>query len=108
MALVFRSYLGLSSKWPVRGMAERQLDFQVWCGPSMGAFNEWTTGTFLEKPENRDTATVAMNLLYGAAVVLRGVDLVRSGFAVDGDVTRIEPTPLSEIREMLGESETAG
>ena len=102
MALVFRTYLGLSSKWPVQGVADRQLDFQIWCGPSMGAFNEWTAGTFLEKPENRDTATVAMNLLYGAAVVLRIADLVRSGFAVAPEITRIEPVSLDEIRKILG------
>jgi PfaD family protein len=102
LALVFRSYLGLSSKWPVQGVADRQLDFQIWCGPSMGAFNEWTAGTFLEKPENRDTATVAMNLLYGAAVVLRIADLVRSGFAVGPEIARIEPVSLDEIRKILG------
>lgn len=108
MALVFRSYLGLSSKWPVQGVADRQLDFQVWCGPSMGAFNEWTAGTFLEKPENRDTATVAMNLLYGAAVVLRYADLARSGFAAGPEISRIEPMPLNEIRQTLGEAEQGG
>jgi hypothetical protein len=68
----------------------------------MGAFNEWTAGTFLEKPENRDTATVAMNLLYGAAVVLRIADLVRSGFAVGPEIARIEPVSLDEIRKILG------
>jgi PfaD family protein len=101
MALVFRSYLGLSSKWPVEGVADRQLDFQVWCGPSMGAFNEWTAGTFLEKPENRDTATVAMNLLYGAAVVLRSAELVRCGVALDPEITRIEPVSLDEMWDAL-------
>ena len=47
------------------------MDYQIWCGPAMGAFNEWTRGSFLEKPENRRAALVAQNLLYGAAQQLR-------------------------------------
>ena len=48
-----------------------KLDYQVWCGPAMGAFNEWVRGSFLERPENRRVVTVALNILYGAAVLLR-------------------------------------
>ena len=71
MALVFRWYLGLSSRWANSGESDRQADFQVWCGPAMGAFNEWVRGSALEKPENRRVAAVARNLLHGAAVVTR-------------------------------------
>ena len=71
MALVFRSYLGLSSRWANAGEPSRTMDYQVWCGPAMGAFNEWTRGTFLEKPENRRVVVVAQNLLQGAATQLR-------------------------------------
>ena len=53
MALVFRSYLGRSSRWPIDGDVSRRLDYQIWCGPAMGAFNAWVKGSFLEKPENR-------------------------------------------------------
>ena len=67
MALVFRWYLGLSSRWANAGEPTRQVDYQVWCGPAMGAFNEWTKGSFLERPENRRVVTVAKNLLHGAA-----------------------------------------
>jgi PfaD family protein len=71
MALTFRWYLGLSSRWANAGEPSRQADYQVWCGPAMGAFNEWTRGSFLEKSENRRVVTVAKNLLHGAAVVTR-------------------------------------
>ena len=67
MALVFRSYLGLSSRWANAGESSRAMDYQVWCGPSMGAFNEWTRGSFLEQPANRGVVGVAHNLLVGAA-----------------------------------------
>jgi len=53
MALTFRWYLGLSSRWANAGDAGRQMDYQIWCGPAMGAFNEWTKGSFLEEPANR-------------------------------------------------------
>src|SRR5439155_671323 len=41
MALTFRWYLGLSSRWANAGEPTRQGDYQVWCGPAMGAFNDW-------------------------------------------------------------------
>jgi hypothetical protein len=85
----------------VDGVINRQIDYQIWCGPSMGAFNEWTAGTFLEKPENRDTATVAMNLLYGAAVATRIGTLNRSGVALPAEVTRVPPLPLDQIRQAM-------
>jgi trans-AT polyketide synthase, acyltransferase and oxidoreductase domains len=71
MALVFRSYLGLSSRWANAGEPSRMMDYQVWCGPAMGAFNEWARGTFLEKPENRRVVVVAETLMHGAATQLR-------------------------------------
>ena len=66
MALVFRWYLGQSSRWANAGESSRKVDYQVWCGPAMGAFNEWARGSFLEQPRNRRVVTLALNLLYGA------------------------------------------
>ncbi|MDK2980477.1 MAG: trans-AT polyketide synthase, acyltransferase and oxidoreductase domain [Chloroflexota bacterium] len=82
MALVFRWYLGLSSRWSRDGVEDRRMDYQIWCGPSMGAFNEWVRGTYLEEYTNRHVADVAEQLLRGAAytyrvqaLLLQGVDL---------------------------------
>ncbi|MEK7859400.1 MAG: PfaD family polyunsaturated fatty acid/polyketide biosynthesis protein [Elusimicrobiota bacterium] len=69
LALCFRSYLGQASRWANAGEPSRQVDYQVWCGPAMGAFNEWAKGSFLEEPANRRVVTVALNLLAGAAAV---------------------------------------
>ena len=71
MALVFRWYLGQASRWANAGEPSRTVDYQIWCGPAMAAFNDWVRGTFLERPENRLAADVALNLLYNAAVLLR-------------------------------------
>jgi trans-AT polyketide synthase/acyltransferase/oxidoreductase domain-containing protein len=86
MALTFRWYLGLSSRWANAGEPNRQVDYQVWCGPAMGAFNEWTKGSFLERPENRRVVTVAKNLLHGAAVVTRINMLACQGVTVAAGV----------------------
>ena len=91
MALVFRWYLGQSSRWANSGEASRRLDYQIWCGPAMGAFNEWTRGTFLSQPSNRTVATVAGNLLYGTAVMQRLNALRNQGFEVPVDAARITP-----------------
>lgn len=71
MALVFRWYLGQSSRWANSGEPTRVVDYQIWCGPAMGAFNEWVKGSFLEKPENRKAGVVALNLLHGASQLMQ-------------------------------------
>ncbi len=102
MALVFRSYLGQSSNWANAGDPSRKIDYQIWCGPAMGAFNQWVKGSFLEQPENRDTVTVAMNLLYGAAVVTRVNWLKNQGVVLPAGMDNFSPLPLEKIREFLG------
>ncbi|HWL94750.1 MAG TPA: PfaD family polyunsaturated fatty acid/polyketide biosynthesis protein [Phycisphaerae bacterium] len=103
MALVFRSYLGQSSNWANSGDASRKLDFQIWCGPAMGAFNEWTRGTFMEKPENRQVATAAMNLLVGACVLMRANALRVQGIPVSAASADFKPVPAEEIGKLLAE-----
>ena len=71
MALVFRWYLGLSSRWSNSGETGREMDYQIWCGPSMGAFNDWVRNSYLEPVENRKVVDVAMNILNGAAYLAR-------------------------------------
>jgi len=71
MALIFRWYLGLSSRWAVTAEPGCEMDYQIWCGPSLGAFNDWSRGTYLEQPENRHVADVALQILTGAAYLVR-------------------------------------
>jgi len=71
MALCFRWYLGMSSRWARTGEESRRLDYQVWCGPSMGAFNRWARDSWLEPVESREAPLVAMALLQGAAAIAR-------------------------------------
>lgn len=71
MALVFRWYLGLATRWAISGEPGREMDYQIWCGPAMGAFNAWTQGTDLEKPEQRHAADVALRIMREAAYLYR-------------------------------------
>jgi len=101
MALVFRWYLGLSSRWANAGEPGRQLDYQVWCGPAMGAFNEWAKGSHLERPENRTVAVVAQNLMYGAAVVLRRAALRQQGVELPNECFPLAPLSADELGKFL-------
>ncbi len=83
MALVFRWYLGNSSRWAVQGDPDRKFDMQIWCGQSMGAFNLWVKGTPLEKAENRHVGEVANLLLNSCAYHYMKNLLVRMGAASD-------------------------
>ncbi len=71
MALVFRWYLGLSSRWSANGEKGREMDYQIWTGPAMGAFNKWVKGTYLETPQNRSAVDVARHILRGCAYLYR-------------------------------------
>lgn len=97
MALVFRSYLGQSSRWATTGNTARKMDYQIWCGPAMGAFNAWVRGSFLEKPENRDTATIAMNLLFGACILTRANWIRCQGGDLPPKLDVYSPLPLNAI-----------
>ncbi len=91
MALVFRWYLGLASRWAISGEAERRMDYQIWCGPAQGAFNAWAAGTFLEAPENRTVAQMGRNLLEGAAVLTRAQQLRAAGVSTPSFEFRPRP-----------------
>ncbi|MDR1049505.1 MAG: PfaD family polyunsaturated fatty acid/polyketide biosynthesis protein [Deltaproteobacteria bacterium] len=92
MALVFRWYLGQASRWAIEGLADRRSDWCVFCGPSLGAFNEWVAGTHYEAPANRRVADLAGLLLHGACVLKR-LSLARDLGLIPDDVS-LCPGPL--------------
>ena len=101
MALVFRWYLGLASRWANAGEPTRAMDYQVWCGPAMGAFNEWVKGSFLEPRQERRVVTVALNLLVGAAVSMRIQSLRQQGVALSPRAAQVSPMDLEELQQCL-------
>ena len=94
MALVFRWYLGLSSRWSNRGIKGREMDYQIWCGPSMGAFNDWVRGTYLEQPQNRSVVDVAYHMMTGAAFLYRIQQLQAQGVRLAPNMAYYKPAPL--------------
>lgn len=82
MALIFRWYLGLSSNWANAGTEDRMLDYQIWCGPSMGAFNDWVRGTDLEDYRNRKAAVVAERIMSETALLWRMNTLKMQGVSL--------------------------
>jgi trans-AT polyketide synthase/acyltransferase/oxidoreductase domain-containing protein len=71
MALVFRWYSGYSTHLALKGVTERKVDFQVQCGPALGAFNQWVKGTPLEKWKNRHVDEIGRKLMEETALLLK-------------------------------------
>ena len=99
MALVFRSYLGLASVWANRGVEDRKMDYQIWCGPSMGAFNEWVSGSFMDDYKQRRIDLVAKNILYGTAVLARAQQARNLGIRLHPADTKTTPLPSEAIAQ---------
>ncbi|MFI1227464.1 MULTISPECIES: ACP S-malonyltransferase [unclassified Streptomyces] len=67
MALVFRWYFGYSTQAALSGSDEGRVDYQVHCGPALGAFNQWVKGTELQDWRRRRVAEINLRLLQEAA-----------------------------------------
>lgn len=91
MALIFRWYLGLASRWSRDGVEDRKMDYQIWCGPSMGAFNQWVKGTYLEDFRNRHVSDVAWQLLNGCAYLYRVQSLKLQGISFPKELESYYP-----------------
>lgn len=95
MALIFRWYLGLSSRWSKSGEKGREIDYQIWCGPAMGSFNNWVQGSYLAAPNNRSVVDVAHHIMNGAAFLHRIQSLKIQGLQMPDYYSQYRPVPLS-------------
>ncbi len=101
MALIFRWYLGLSSNWANAGTPDRVLDYQIWCGPSMGAFNDWVKGSYLEHYENRKAADIAEKIMEGAAYLYRIQSLKMQGVKFPSILEKVEVIETQPIQRSV-------
>ena len=69
----------------------RQLDYPIWCGPAMGAFNDWVKGSYLESYPNRQVSDVAEQIMQGAAYLYRMQALKMQGVTFPSVWERFEP-----------------
>jgi len=63
MALVFRWYFIHTMRLAAAGDITQRVNFQVHCGPALGAFNQWVKGTSLQDWRNRHVDQVAAMLM---------------------------------------------
>lgn len=70
MALVFRWYFIHSMRLALTGSQDQRVDYQVHCGPALGAFNRWVQGTDLQSWRNRHVDVIAERLMHATAALL--------------------------------------
>lgn len=70
MAYIFRWYFGYTNALALKGNEEGKADFQVHCGPALGAFNRWVKNTPLAKWQNRHVDEIAEKIMAGTADIL--------------------------------------
>lgn len=92
MALIFRWYLGLSSRWSNTGEQGREMDYQVWAGPALGAFNAWAKDSYLDDYQQRNAVDLAKHLMHGAAYLARVNLLTSQGIKLDPELAHWKPT----------------
>jgi PfaD family protein len=97
MAMICRRYLFQCSQWARDGEGDRKADYQIWCGPAMGAFNDWVRGTFLENVEARRVAEIGMNLLEGSSAIQRAQQLRSFGIPVSASAFEYRPRQLAHV-----------
>ncbi|MCI4181796.1 2-nitropropane dioxygenase, partial [Dickeya dianthicola] len=79
MAAVFRWYFAYSSRLALAGDRENQVDYQVHCGPALGAFNQWVKGSAYESWRARHVDEIGEMLMQEAALMLsRQIGLITS------------------------------
>jgi trans-AT polyketide synthase, acyltransferase and oxidoreductase domains len=70
MAYIFKWYFGYATRNALGGNTENVVDFQVYCGPAMGAFNQYVRGTSLDSWHNRHVDNIGMLLMDEGAKIL--------------------------------------
>lgn len=70
MAMIFKWYFGRSTFTAINGDETNRVNFQIPCGPALGAFNQWVKGTELESWKNRNVDKIADLLLSKSAEYL--------------------------------------
>jgi len=67
MALIFKWYFVHTNRLAQSGETKYQVDFQIQCGPALGAFNQWVKGTDLEDWRYRHVDVIGERLMQATA-----------------------------------------
>ena len=67
------------------------MDYQIWAGPALGAFNAWAKGSYLDNYRDRHAADLAKHLMHGAAYLARVNLLTSQGIKLPTELARWKP-----------------
>jgi trans-AT polyketide synthase, acyltransferase and oxidoreductase domains len=70
MALIFKWYFVHTSRLAIQGVGGQKVDYQIHCGPAMGAFNQWVKGTKWQSWRNRYVAEIGARLMQDTSQML--------------------------------------
>ncbi len=70
MASIFKWYFSRSSRLALSGDRNHIVDYQIWCGPALGAFNQWVKGSKYEDWQQRNVDKIARHLMEETTVLL--------------------------------------
>ena len=71
MALVFKWYFDHAMDLALRGSDAQKVDYQIFCGQALGAFNQWVQGTAFDQWQQRHVDAIAVHLLDETEALLR-------------------------------------
>lgn len=71
MAAIFKWYFRYTTELALQGDERHRVDYQIHCGPALGAFNQWVKGTRLEAWQNRHVDEIAEMVMQGTASLLK-------------------------------------
>lgn len=71
LALICRWYFVHTARLALRGSDDQRVDYQIHCGPALGAFNQYVKGTPLEDWRARHVDEIAERLMTDAAAWLQ-------------------------------------
>jgi hypothetical protein len=67
------------------------MDYQIWAGPALGAFNAWAKGSYLDDYRERNAVDLAKHLMQGAAYQARINLLLSQGVSIPVSLQRWKP-----------------
>jgi trans-AT polyketide synthase, acyltransferase and oxidoreductase domains len=71
MAAIFKWYFVHTTRLALQGIEEQKVDYQIHCGPALGAFNQWVKGTELQSWRSRHVADIAERIMCATAHLLQ-------------------------------------
>jgi trans-AT polyketide synthase/acyltransferase/oxidoreductase domain-containing protein len=71
MAMIFKWYFVHTTRLALQGIEEQKVDYQIHCGPALGAFNQWVKGTELQSWRERHVADIAERIMCATAQLLQ-------------------------------------